>query len=230
MGLNNLQTGGTGGISPGGLRNLTEISPIPDNPVLLPESDDDTHFSGDTAGISINSNSPVLQQSDNNDLSFKFAPNDGAGTNYDNVYSTSGLPNYPQVGTKTIFGLYAQSGEDQRVYWSTAGGILSSDCYGLIADFGGGNIGYIRRDGGSNPVTNTDSFSWTTGQFYVIEVTHESGGAITIDAYSDYSGSSDVTFTATDGTHLTSGSFDQTGIGFRNFSSSDIVVDWWHNA
>lgn len=35
MGLNNLQTGGTGGISPGGLRNLTEISAIPDSDVYL---------------------------------------------------------------------------------------------------------------------------------------------------------------------------------------------------
>jgi len=53
MGLNNLQTGGTGGISPGGLRNLTEISAIPDNVV---NNMDHYYPTGEGAGTTLTDN------------------------------------------------------------------------------------------------------------------------------------------------------------------------------
>lgn len=198
---------------------------IPDNPVLLPESDDLTHFSGDTGSASINSDSPVVSDQPNNDLSLKFAS--GA----DNIYSLSGLPNYPQVDVTTTVSMFARSGEDShRVFWSASGDAISGPSYGLVADFDSGSLGYIRRASDGNVGTfDATSANYTTGQFYTFDILHESDGSLTIDAYSDYSASADFTYTTTDDTFITSGSFDNQGITLRNFGSTEQVVDLWYN-
>jgi hypothetical protein len=150
MGLNNLQTNGTGGIAPGGLRNLTEIgaiSAIPDTQLTRPTDDSASTNSGKW-GVAVQANV------DFDGLKAEISANSsGATTAY--VTETDGTV----LNSTDISSLVA--GES----FSIAEPLSSGSTYYLVVDNGGSGWTVGSKQGGlSYPITG-QAFDLTAGVF-----------------------------------------------------------------
>lgn len=202
-------------------------SPIPDNPVLLPESDDLTHFSGSTGAYDINSNTPVFDNDQNNGLSLKHT-----GSGDEEIGSSSGLPNYPEVGTPHRFAYYgAESDSDVIIYFGYSATDSSGDGYSVRLDYGSDAFNVASRDGGSPGDRNEDASSGLTnnvGSFVEVELLHEIDGALTGELF-DADGNSLSTVSITNSDYITSESYDSQNIVIRDRTNNSDALDLWRN-
>jgi hypothetical protein len=203
------------------------FSAIPDSVVLLPESDDLTHFSGDTGSFDINNNSPVYQTDNNNDLSLKSTASGVIG-------SDSGLDNYPSTDTQFRVRLYIEdaSTDDIRLFYSSDSPDSTIDNngsgYGVLFNAANSDFGIFRRNSGSfNGIEIDTSFSFASGTWYTLNLTHQSDGIINFELINEDTGSTVKTGSPTDTNLLSSGSFDSTGINFRVDGGSPKIDQWY---
>lgn len=215
---------GRGTVSDG--RGITMGTGIPNSVVLLPESDDLAHFSGDTGSFDINDNSPVLPVANNNDLSLKLS-----GSNTREIGSNSGLDNYPSVDVTFEVSHYVDVANSTAVelYYNVdrATGIISNGSgYGLNIRPDNSDIGVFRRDSGSFSSIDIQNYNWNTG-WYSWSVTHQSDGTIVWSVTEVDTDTEVASGNMSDSKYITSGSFDYNYVAFRVVSDTPSF-DLWH--
>ena len=194
------------------------ISAIPDKTILQPNSDDLTHFSGDTGDFDINDNNPLFE----GPLSLKY-PQDGSVLT---ITSSSGLENYPQVGKTHSFFVNPQfdSGSDEawaRIHW--AGGDYRIQ---VLED--NNEVRLLSDD-------EIDSANVAINDWMAFETLHEANGNITTkvfdaseqDASSYRDGSVLTTLSGSDSSGITDGSYDNNAIEFQSLRNTEEVVELW---
>jgi hypothetical protein len=202
MGLNNLQTGGTGGISPGGLRNLTEISAIPNSGIYrltFDDADTDTTTSPPTA---------LDVWNNNNDEEIQGATTGVTGANQTyntaEAYDFDGTDDY--VDLRNDFGLFDGSSDWSLSVWaqpddlSTANDTIwtarGENEVNLQVDANGEmQFIWIDTNSDSNIIT---SGAISTGTWYNFIITWDADGDATL--YLDGSSVGSLTSSAVSGT------------------------------
>jgi len=199
---------------------------IPDS-VLLPESDDLTHFSGDTADYDINSNAPKFN-TEYTDLSLK-TTNPSSGN--ESIFSTSGLSFYPQVGQPHRFAVYLDSTNSiSQIGFNNDSESSRNNGYSVafLEPNGGFDQVEVRRwDGGSvTRLATKSAFGLSAGEWHEAEVLHESDGSLTVTIF-DNTGTQLTQFSLSDSTHLSSGSYDNQGVFIINGRPEADAYDFW---
>ena len=191
--------------------------------VLLPESDDLTHFGGDTTDFDINTNSPKFNTGFT-DLSLKFT-----GSSNVSIGSLSGLDNYPEVGQPHRIAAFNGTGDSR---WDL---LFSNDSetelgtgYGIFARPRDDDITIRRWDDGSvDNLQVLNEVGWTIGEWHEIEILHEANGDLTVTVF-DKDGTQIDQGSANDSTHITDGTYDNVGVGLRQSeNNTDDAWDFW---
>lgn len=213
-----------------GVVRLADV--IPDSVVLKPESDDLTHFGGETGSWDINSNAPVY------DGTYSLKSQSSTG---EFIGSLSGLPNYPQVGkTHTVFvNPNSSSGSEDGnafVAWANDSETERNNCYQAQINHDGDvfRLSLIENGSGSS-IAEDLSPGVLANDFMAVEIFHEASGDLTAKLYDASSvGPDNYTdgtllseLTSTDTTHITDGAYDNNGIGFVSFRDAAETYDLW---
>ena len=182
--------------------------------VLKPEENDLDHFTGDTGGAEINSDSPILFD----DLSLK-----ASSTGFqDRFISTTGLERYPEV--ENVFSVYTQveSGGQPGVLWGVQD---YNNFYQVIISTSGDEIS-IGKDGlhtHDDTIGGPESVSLSDNTWYEIEVEWHANGDLIASIYdidqSDGERQNELGNVTANDTDYTSG-----GIGFGYSESSGSYV------
>ena len=197
------------------LVDLHEYSAIPDGTVLLPEEDDLNHFVGDTELFSVDNGDKSREQE------FVLTSNDGP-----DIYSSSGLPNYPSVGdTHEIWFWAAETDWGFDLGFAASDRVNDADAYQtrIRSD---GSFELNRRDSGSKIDLDTTGFSISTQEWYRLEMGHESNGDISVSLI-DESQNVLETLNANDTTHITDGEYDSEGVYINQFWSTETRYEGW---
>ena len=207
------------------LVDLHEYSAIPDS-VVLPESDDLTYFGGDTGNFDINSNEPRFN-TEFSDLSVKSPTGTSTG-----IWSLSGLPNYPDVGDTHRVAMWIEDPSRDSVEVDFGNNLDSDrgDCYTVfMTEPNDTDSVRIRRfdSGSATDLVIESDVGLPSNEWVEVEILHASNGDITATFF-DESGAEIISVSANDSTHITDGSYDNTGVGLRRSSQSDGQAwDYW---
>ena len=204
---------------------VTVGSTIPDSVVLLPASDDLTHFSGDTGSFVIDDTSPVLPVGNNNDLSLKSS---GSGERV--IGSNSGLDNYPSTDTEFELSVYVDNVDSTAAaaYYTCSGlDPQNTDSgYGVAFRPDNSDIGVFRRDSGNFSSLDLQNYDWNTG-WYTFNLLHESDGSITWSATEVSADTVVASGTPSDSTYITGGAFDYDYLTYRVVSDNPTLDLWY---
>ena len=203
----------------------TGVVAIPDS-VLLPESDDLTHFDGDIGDFDINSDQPKFN-TEFTDLSLK------ATGSTENVFigSTSGLERYPDVGDTHRLAIYLDNADSSLADTFFGHSLETSrdDGYAVRVREPDDEDEFriMRFDGGSTiGLVNETNVGLTAQEWHEIEIFHDSDGDITATLFNN-DGVQMTQLTANDSTYISNGSYDHTGVGFFEGRGQNDAIDFW---
>ena len=193
---------------------------IPDS-VLLPETGDLTNFSGDTGSFAIDND--IATPTELTDYRLKY----DATTDNQSIVSTSGLDNYPAVDQPWSLWVYIPEkvDDDPTIHTGimTDGTIKGADSYEILIEAVGRSTFALRKDGS---VIQSSSPSLSEDQWVEVRGLHEANGDFEFKLYDD-GGSEIASVTGSDSSHITSGSYDHSGI-YLEEGRNDTGDTAWH--
>ena len=205
---------------------------IPDSGITNYESGDLSAWSGDTGVFAVNTNAPVNEGS----YSLKY-PSGESGVTFIGSLPGDGLDYYPEVGVPHITDIYAEGTGDfdnrskGAIIYGHSSRSQLADGYQIRFSYGNTSgsddreIVIMRLDSGSPTLLDSGSMALPEAEFWQLETLHESDGSITARSLSG--GSEIDRVTASDSTHLTSGEFDNRGVGHWHVRLTDDAADDW---
>lgn len=190
-----------------------------------------TYYSGDTGGASRTTSTPIA---DTYSLALQTSSNDYIGS-----VAGDGLPAYPQYGDVLSFRVrFPATDWNVEHHYATSSNTSQADAYAVRIGTGG-DLQINRYDAGAYAnIASSTGINYTADTVYtVICGVRDAGGAdehfaelydqATVDRAND---TALETISGNDSTHITSGSFDSRGIGFRvNTPGTNpyLIDDYW---